>query len=300
VQTLQTVFQRFVTAYAGVAEGIVTFLASFIVLYVFGRFLIEPAVARLLDVPTIGRTAQRSLGKVVHVLVLVAAVTIAIAIAGFGSILNASALVIASLTLAVGFAAQDVVSNLVSGAFIVADQNFNIGDWIEWGDHAGVIDDIGFRVTRIRTFDNEMVTVPNADLATKPVTNPAVTNRLRVGYPLTVGYDEDLGDVRVILLEEAYKHRRILDDPEPIVRLLEFQSVAVQLEVRFWLRDPDRLTVMDVRSTFGEAVKKRFDEAGIELETPSQHDLAGGLTIRQEPGEPPTGGPNATGGGNAG
>jgi len=74
-------------------------------------------------------------------------------------VIGGSAVIVAAL----GFAAQDVIGNLVSGAFIVTDPKFNIGDWIRWNEREGVIDDISFRATRVRTFDNEIITVPNSN-----------------------------------------------------------------------------------------------------------------------------------------
>jgi hypothetical protein len=67
-----------------------------------------------------------------------------------------------------------------------------LDDWIEWDGNAGFIDDIGFRGTRVRTFNNETVTVPNTELATIPVTNRMSNETLRIAYSFGVGYGDDL------------------------------------------------------------------------------------------------------------
>ncbi|WP_128905807.1 mechanosensitive ion channel family protein [Halorubrum amylolyticum] len=136
--------------------------------------------------------------------------------AGFTGFLGGSALIVAALTLAVGFAAQDVLSNFVAGVFIVQDRNFNIHDWIEWDGNAGFIDDIGFRVTRIRTFDNETITVPNTDLATNAVTNRMSNDTLRISTTFGIGYGDDIDETTRILLDTAAEPR--VSSPIPLPR----------------------------------------------------------------------------------
>ena len=102
------------------------------------------------------------------------------------------------------FAAQDVLSNFVAGICILQDWNFNIDDWIEWDDRAGFIEDIGFRVTRVRTFDTETVTVPNTELATAAVTNRMSNETLRISTTFGIGY----GNV----IDEATRRRPLSGD----------------------------------------------------------------------------------------
>ena len=102
------------------------------------------------------------------------------------------------------FAAQDVLSNFVAGICILQDWNFNIDDWIEWDDRAGFIEDIGFHVTRVRTFDTETVTVPNTELATAAVTNRMSNETLRISTTFGIGY----GNV----IDEATRRRPLSGD----------------------------------------------------------------------------------------
>lgn len=88
----------------------------------------------------------------------------AFGVAGFGKFLTSLAAIAAAGTLAIGFAIQDVIKNFVIGVFIFIERPFRIGDWIEWDEYAGTVMNIGLRGTRVRTFDKELLTVPNHTL----------------------------------------------------------------------------------------------------------------------------------------
>ncbi len=171
-----------------------------------------------------------------------------------------------------------MLSNFVAGVFIVQDENFSIDDWIEWGDKSGFIDDIGFRVTRIRTFNNETVTVPNTELATTPVTNRMSNDRLCISHAFGVGYG-DIEDATRILLDAATDNEAILADPEPSVRVADHTDTAILLQARFWIADPDREEFSATRSEYIPTVTDRCQSAGVDLTTTSQHSLSGELTV---------------------
>ncbi|WP_136717551.1 mechanosensitive ion channel family protein [Halorientalis salina] len=257
------------------------FLAVTAGLYVLGRFAVEPAVAWVFSRKGLEPTIERALQRVLRVGIVVGAVFVGAAAAGFGGVLGGSALIVAALTLAVGFAAQDVISNFVAGVFIVQDPNFNIGDWIEWEGKAGFIDDIGFRVTRVRTFDNETITVPNTELATTSVTNRMSNDTLRITYSFGIGYADGIDEATRVLLDTAADHGMILADPDPSVRIVDLADSAVVLQARFWIEDPDREEFSETRSEYIQTVKERCQAAGIDLSTTDQHALSGELAVHE-------------------
>jgi len=284
-QTLSELASKYAVLLGQVGE----FLLVAAVLYVPGRFVLEPAVRWGFHRWSLDPTLERTIEKLLSVGVVLGAVVLAAWAAGFTAFLGGSALIVAALTLAAGFAAQDVLSNFVAGVFIVQDDNFNIDDWIEWDDRAGFIDDIGFRVTRIRTFDNETITVPNTELATTPVTNRMSNERLRISYPFGIGYADDLDAAMRILLDVAADHDAILAEPEPSVRVADLDETAVLLQARFWIAEPDREDFSETRSEYIRTATERFEAAGIDLSTTSQHALSGEVTIEERPhgAEPP-------------
>jgi small conductance mechanosensitive channel len=272
--------------YALLLGQVAEFVAVTLVVYVFGRLVVRPLVESLFAHWDLAPTLENTVVKLLRAGVLLGAVAAGAWAAGFGAFLGGSALIFAALTLAVGFAAQDVLSNFVAGVFIVQDPNFNIDDWIEWEDKAGFISDIGFRVTRIQTFDNETITVPNTELATKPVTNRMSNETLRISYTVGIGYGDDIDAATRILLDAAADHDDVLDDPEPSVRVADLDDTAVLLQSRFWIADPDREDFSVTRSEYIQDVTERFAAADVDLSTTSQHALSGELTVHERPAEP--------------
>ncbi|MCO8245947.1 MULTISPECIES: mechanosensitive ion channel family protein [unclassified Haladaptatus] len=266
--------------YAMAVTQAIYFVVSFVVLYLLGRIFVIPVVKRLLDRQGYDESVKIPLTKVTQFAVLFAAVGIAFALADYGNILTALATIAAAATLAVGFALQDIIANFVAGVFIFTDKPFKIGDWIEWdGDsYSGIVEDIDLRVTRIRTFDNELLTVPNSVLTDGVIKNPVAKDKLRVQFLFGIGYDDDIHRATEIILEEAQKHDEILDDPEPSVRLTELGDSSVGLKSRFWISDPKRSDFVKTRGEYVTAVKERFDAEGIDIPYPYRN-LAGGIEI---------------------
>ena len=277
LQVLPELFSKYTTLLGQVGE----FLLVAGIVYLPGRFLVKPAVEWVLARRDLEPTLERTIEKLLGAAVVLGALIIGAWTAGFSAFLGGSALIVAALTLALGFAAQDVLSNFVAGVFIVQDRNFNIDDWIEWNDKAGFIHDIGFRVTRVRTFDNETITVPNTELATNAVTNRMSNDTLRISSVFGIGYADSIDETARILLDVAAEHDAILDDPAPSVRVAGLGDTAIELQARFWIADPDREEFSATRSEYVRTVAERCRAAGIDLSTTTQHDLSGELTVRE-------------------
>ncbi|WP_435153379.1 mechanosensitive ion channel family protein [Haladaptatus sp. DFWS20] len=256
------------------------FVVSFIAIYFIGRAVVIPIVRRLMDSRGYEESIKNPLTKVTQFVVLFAAVALAFGFAGLGNFLTALATVAAAATLAIGFALQDIIANFVAGVFIFTDKPFKIGDWIEWdgGSYSGIVEDIDLRVTRVRTFDNELLTVPNSVLTDGVIKNPVAKDRLRIQFLFGIGYDDDIHQATDIIVEEAENHPEILDTPEPSVRLTELGDSAVGLKSRFWIADPKRGDFVKTRGEYVTAVKERFDAAGIDMPYPHRQ-LTGGVEV---------------------
>jgi small-conductance mechanosensitive channel len=262
---------------APIAQAIV-FVVVFIAIYLLGRVLITPIFGRVLDRRDLDDHAKRPLKRVVGIVIGFVAVTAAFGLAGFGNFLQSLATIAAAATLAIGFATQDVLKNFVAGIFIYTDRPFRIGDWIEWDDNSGIVEDISLRVSRVRTFDNELLTVPNSQLTDGVIKNPVAKDKLRMKFVFGIGYDDDIEAATDIIMEEAEANDDILEDPAPSVRLTELADSYVGLQCRFWIRNPSRADFVRTRGEYVTTVKQRFDDAGINIPYP-QRDLSGGLDL---------------------
>jgi small-conductance mechanosensitive channel len=262
--------------------GVARFIAAFIVIYAIGKRVVLPLLDRVLDARALDRHAKVPLRKLIWFVYLFIAVTIAFGIAGYNGFLRSLATIAAAATLAIGFAMQDVLKNFVAGIFIFVEKPFRIGDWIEWNGNAGVVEDISLRITRIRTFDNELLTVPNFQLTNNVVKNPVEAERLRLKFVFGIGYDDDVEQATDIILEEARVHGGILDEPEPSVRLTELGDSSVGLQSRIWISNPSRSNFVETRGEYVQRVKERFDEEGIDIPYPHR-TLTGGIELADGP-----------------
>ncbi len=266
-------------AIAGTLESTVEFVVAFLALYVLGRVVFVALVSRALDRREFDDHARTPLLLAARIGVVFVAVAVAFGFAGFGNFLVSMAGIAAAGALAVGLATQNIIANFVSGVFIYADKPFRIGDWIEWDEYSGVVEDISLWVTRVRTFDNELLTVPNSELVDGVVKNPVDADRLRLKFDFGIGYDDDVERASEIIVEEAESHPEIMDDPAPTVRLTELGDSDVGLQSRFWIADPSRADFVRIRGEYVTAVKERFDEAGIDIPYPVR-TLEGGLDLQ--------------------
>ncbi|GAB3680821.1 mechanosensitive ion channel [Salinarchaeum chitinilyticum] len=259
-------------------SGILIFVGAFVVLYILGRAVVLPIVRRILGRRGLDEHARKPLLKVAWFVLLFAAIAIAFGAAGYGNFLSSLAVIAAAATLAIGFALQDVIKNFVSGIFIFSEKPFRIGDWIEWDDHSGVVEDISLRVTRVRTFDNELLTVANSELTNGVLKNPVAKDQLRLKFTFGIGYDDDIDAATEIVVEEAEAHDGILDDPAPSVRLTELGDSYVGLQSRIWIENPSRSDFVGIRGEYVQSVKERFDEEGIDIPYPHR-TLTGGVDV---------------------
>ena len=262
---LQFGFTGIAATLAGILFTVLLFVVGFVAVLSLGKVVFVPGVERAIESRGLDE-AVKSLGSsVASAVVWVAAIAIGFTLAGYGAFLSAFAVFGGAIALAVGFAAQDLLGNFVAGVFILKDKPFEVGDWIEWDGNAGRVEDIDLRVSRVRTFDNERVTVPNGDLANNAVTNPVAYETLRQKFVFGIGYDDDIAQATDIIIEKAEAHEDVLDDPAPSVRLVELGDSDVGLQSRWWIADPDRGDFVRVRSEYVTAVKEAFDEAGIDI-----------------------------------
>ena len=264
--------------FADPAGAAITFFVVLAAFVVAGRVLIVPLVSRLLDAQGLETHAKRPLKKLTTVIVVFVGIAVAFGFAGYGDFLQSLATIAAAATLAIGFAMQDVIKNFVAGVFIFTDKPFRIGDWIEWDGNSGIVEDISFRVSRVRTFDNELLTVPNSQLTDGVIKNPVAKETLRLQFLFGIGYGDDIEHATEIIVEEAERHPEILSDPAPSVRLTELADSYVGLKSRIWIDNPSRADFVKIRGEYVTNVKQRFDEEGIEIPFP-QRDLSGGVEL---------------------
>jgi len=256
---------------SGLANAIASaavFVVVSVVLYALGKLLVVPLFDSVLQRRGVDEHARKPLRLVASGTTVFVAVGLAFALAGFGNILLALATVAAAATLAIGFALQDVIRNFVAGMFIYTDKPFRSGDWIEWGDNSGYVQEIGLRVTRVRTFDNEHLTVPNAQLTDDVIKNYDKNRKLRLKFTFRISFRDDIDQATDIILDEARTQEGVLADPEPSVKLIELNESSFGLQSRIWIADPGQSDFLGIRGQFVQAVTERFEHEGVTIPYP--------------------------------
>lgn len=180
------------------------------------------------------------------------------------------------LGIALGFASQTSVSNVISGFFLMAEQPFVVDDVIEVGGTVGRVLSIDMMSVKIRTFDNRFVRIPNEQIIKSEVTTVTRFPVRRVDVNVGVAYKEDIGRVREILLEVAEANPRSLIEPAPIVVFKGYGDSSLDFLLGVWAA---RTHWLELKNTIHEDIKNRFDEEGIEIPFPHRTLYAGAETI---------------------
>lgn len=152
-----------------------------------------------------------------------------------GVSLNSLALMGGTLGIGIGFGLQPIVANWVAGLVLLIDQPFRIGDRIDIGETSGVVGLVRFRSTWVRTYDNEVIIVPNLEFTTHRVTNWTVNDdKVRLAITVVVLHDRDPQEVANLILDVARRHPDVLPDPSPEPLLSDVTLNALTFCLRFW------------------------------------------------------------------
>jgi small-conductance mechanosensitive channel len=180
---------------------------------------------------------------------------------------------------AIGFASQTSLSNLISGLFIVGERPFEKGDVIEVGEFAGTVEEIGLMALTLRTFDNRSVRIPNETLVKSNVVTVTRYPIRRVDFTLGVSYSESIEQVIQLLRRAADAHPAVLDEPEPVVVFSGFGESSLDFMLGAWTTKEDFLKV---KNELPLRIKRLFDEEGVEMPFPHRV-LAGGKAMEPIP-----------------
>jgi small conductance mechanosensitive channel len=169
------------------------------------------------------------------------------------------------VTVALGFALQDILSNFVAGIVLLLEHPFTKGDHIVTAEAAGTVEDIRVRATRLRTADGQLVVVPNKLLFTQVLSNASATTGRRLEVAVRVPHGQDVAEVREALPAVAGEVDGVLATPTPRVLTTDLVSDAVELRLLFWA-DPRASDLERVRSEMLDAVERALGELGVRAE----------------------------------
>lgn len=167
-------------------------------------------------------------------------------------------------SVAVGFAFQDILENTLSGVLLLFRQPFEAGDQIEVQDQAGTVEAITIRETRIKSFDGQLVVIPNRDVYKNVIRVQTHFPDRRMTFTVGIAYENDPREASRVVVEALGGVNGVAAEPAPEALVTELGVSAVNLEARFWCASAQHETLV-VLSAAISAVKKSLDAAGVEM-----------------------------------
>jgi small-conductance mechanosensitive channel/CRP-like cAMP-binding protein len=167
----------------------------------------------------------------------------------------------------VGNATQDTLGNLIAGLALTTERPFTIGDWVTIAGNTGVVVEINWRATRLRTKSNDYIVIPNGMIAKEPIVNYSQPSRnhgriLKIG----INYGVPPNTVRQVILDAMKAVPEIINDPPPIVRLIAYSDFSIDYDVKYYISDFARLE--DIESKVMYLIWYYFKRAGIIIPFP--------------------------------
>jgi len=220
--------------------------------------------------PNLTPSVQVLLGKLTRATLLIMAILIAVKTVGID--LTAFTVFSGALGVGIGFGLQKIIANLVSGVILLLEKSIKPGDVIAVNGTYGWIESFGARYASVVTRDGTEHLIPNEDLITQRVENWSHRDDLlRLKIPIGISYRADVRLAIAQCLDAAAQVERVLKEPKSVCLLKGFGDSSVDLELRFWIRDPQN-GVSNVKSQILLLVWDKFHQHGIEIPFP-QRDL---------------------------
>jgi len=175
--------------------------------------------------------------------------------------------VVGAAGLAIGLAWQGTLSDIAAGIMILIMRPFKIGDAVEVAGTSGVVDEIGLVLTKMHTFDNIAMYMPNSDIWGTKILNYAKNDNRRVDMVFGFGYDDDMDKAMQIAREILEADERVLNDPEPQIAVSELGDSSVNIIVRPWTAKEN---YWNLKFDITKRIKERYDEEGLSIPYPQR------------------------------
>jgi len=237
-----------------------------IVIFVVGRWVAKLVVKLAKTLMTKAKVDELLVNFIASI--LTGLLTLVVIIAALDQLgVNTTSLValIGAAGLAVGLALQGTLANFASGVLLIVFKPFKVGDFVEAGGVAGVVESINIFNSTFRTGDNKEITVPNGSIYGGVITNFSARDTRRIDMVIGIGYDDDIKLAKETLAEIIDDDKRILRDPAPVIAVSELADSSVNFVVRPWVNSADYWAV---QWNLLETIKLTFDEKGIGIPYP--------------------------------
>jgi small conductance mechanosensitive channel len=186
--------------------------------------------------------------------------------------------------LALAFAFQDIAANFISGIFLSFRRPVHIGDIVKVKDYMGKVEEINLRDTVLRTFQGQLVIIPNKDVFQNPIENYSLLGKRRLDLSIGVSYGDDLEKVKTVTLNAVNDIPELSKEDETTLFYTEFGDSSINFIIRMWINSPEQPTYMSVGSQAIMRIKKAYEENEIMIPFPIRtldFGIKGGVALNE-------------------
>lgn len=222
-----------------------------------------------LDV-SLDKTIITLLKKIVKVLILIVAGIAVLSETGINVTTVITGIGLGGLTFAL--AAQDTAQNLFGGLVILFDKPFSVDDWISTSSIEGVVEDINLRSTRIRTFPNSLVIVPNSSLVSSPITNWSKMNKRRASFSIGLTYDTPMEKMQTCVsrITEMVNQNPEVIPSDTVVRFDTFADSSLNISLVFFTRPTGYADFQRIKEAVNYGIMQIVEEEGLSFAFPTR------------------------------
>lgn len=229
-------------------------------------------------------TLNNLIGSVIHVFLISITLFTALSILKLDKAVTSMLAGAGIIGLALAFAFQDIAANFICGIFISFRKPLHIGDIVKVKDYMGKVEEINLRDTVLRTFQGEMVIIPNKDVFQNPIENFSLLGKRRIDLTIGVSYGDDLEKVRAVTLAAVKGIEHLSNEDEVTLFFREFGDSSINFIVRMWIKSPEQIDYLTGCSEAIIRIKKAFDKNDITVPFPIRtldFGIKGGKTLKE-------------------
>jgi small conductance mechanosensitive channel len=213
-------------------------------------------------------TIERLVASLVKIAVILLGVMIALGILNLDKTVTSMLAGLGIVGVALGFAFQDIAANFISGLILVIRRPFRVGDVIEVADQMGIVETIELRSTIIKSFQGQVIHIPNQTIFTNVIVNYSELGSQRIDLACGVSYDDDLEAVQYETIQLLKKFHYSDDEPQPAVHFEEFGDSSINFMIRFWIDYKFQDDFLSARSEAIKAITELYRDKGFTIPFP--------------------------------
>ncbi len=251
-----------------IARSFALLLGSFIALIVVARIVRAYARRLFKRVPDLSKLLQAFLAMTVYWITIT--IGLMVVLSAIGVDISPLFALVGGASFIMAFAMQETLGNLAAGLMIMLNRPFDEGDFVTAAGTSGTVKSVSIVSTTVTTPDNQVIVIPNSKVWSDIITNATATEQRRVDLQFGIDYGDDQDKAIDIILDVAKADDRVLDEPEPWVRVTNLGESSVDLTARLWCKTED---YWELKFALTKAVKLAFDQNGISIPYPHSVEI---------------------------